>query len=328
MAPTLSKHISILARKLHVTLCMLPTAELVLVGYWMVILALHIIFASRIPNVSRLFILDLFMLVMIIGWGWGTKNLTDKRKTLSRLPVLSIVIFSAFTAKGFYIHYINPVDMEPELIWFDKLLLGTTASELLENYSHPLLTDFLQLCYSSYFFLPFPLFLLLYRRTDLEAADRLMAMVITGFVTSYLLYMVVPARSPYVIAADPSTAHLIQFSSPITGSPLTTFIRESLDKMEYNKRDCFPSGHTEVSLIILWAAWKYYKKAFWPYLVIIVGLISGTLYLRYHYIIDLIAGAALALLIVWLVPLLAQRWDKHRTIYLRPLKIDRRKTVH
>ncbi len=49
-----------------------------------------------------------------------------------------------------------------------------------------------------------------------------------------------------------------------------------------------PSGHTQMVLMVLFLARRYEKVLFYVFLPIICGLILSTVYLRYHYVIDLI----------------------------------------
>ena len=76
--------------------------------------------------------------------------------------------------------------------------------------------------------------------------------------------------------------------------------------MESCPRDCFPSGHTEIPLITLWLAYRFKRRLFWVYLPIVMGLVCSTVYLRYHYVIDVIAGMALAGIVI----LLARRVER------------------
>jgi membrane-associated phospholipid phosphatase len=88
-------------------------------------------------------------------------------------------------------------------------------------------------------------------------------------------------------------------------------IHDALNLLEGIKRDAFPSGHTSVALLSL-----YYAVRFTPRLVPVIApgvflMILSTMYLRYHYLVDVLAGIALAGLCVALTPLLMRiqrRW--------------------
>ena len=71
-----------------------------------------------------------------------------------------------------------------------------------------------------------------------------------------------------------------------------------LDRAEGITRDCFPSGHTELTLLVLYYARKFHRKTFWWLLPLGTGVIISTVYLRYHYVVDVVAGALLTVAIV------------------------------
>jgi membrane-associated phospholipid phosphatase len=80
--------------------------------------------------------------------------------------------------------------------------------------------------------------------------------------------------------------------------------------MDACPRDCFPSGHTEIPLLTLWLARRYRRKLFLVYLPITAAMIFSTVYLRFHYVVDVLAGAALAGGIILAVKLLEARAGK------------------
>jgi len=82
-----------------------------------------------------------------------------------------------------------------------------------------------------------------------------------------------------------------------------------LNALEHNKRDCMPSGHTQIVLMVLFLAYRYQKFLFYLFLPIISALILSTVYLRYHYVIDLFAGVSLAIGCVIVGPRLFGWWN-------------------
>jgi len=67
-----------------------------------------------------------------------------------------------------------------------------------------------------------------------------------------------------------------------------------LNRLEGIKRDAFPSGHTGVALTALYLAYRYNKTLFRIYLPVVGLLLFSTVYCRYHYVVDVIAGVILA----------------------------------
>lgn len=186
---------------------------------------------------------------------------------------------------------IHPRDYDRELAAIDYAIFGAHPTVWLERVTHPTLTEIFQLSYTTYYFLPLILGAVLWRRRDFDRFQFLLFVIVLGFYLSYLGYIAVPAIGPRFILADQQTF-------PLTGLLLFDFIRSALDRAEGITRDCFPSGHTELTLLVLYYSYRFHRRTFWLLLAPGSLLIISTVYLRYHYIIDVFAGALLALLVI------------------------------
>jgi len=172
------------------------------------------------------------------------------------------------------------------LIAADRFLFGTDLTVWLERLARPRLTDAFFLFYSSYYFLPIVLGAVLWRRSVPEARRYIFTLSFAYFV-SYAGYFLIPALGPrFALAAEQK--------GPIETTPLSRAISSTINELERTKFDVFPSGHTMIATVVLLVAWKRARRAFWFLLPIGVGLILSTVYCRYHYGVDVLAGLALA----------------------------------
>jgi membrane-associated phospholipid phosphatase len=79
-------------------------------------------------------------------------------------------------------------------------------------------------------------------------------------------------------------------------------------------RDCFPSLHTAVSTLTSLWAWRTRRLhrlgsvVATIYLPLNAALWFATVYLRYHWVVDLLAGWLLAVAVAWAIPPVARRW--------------------
>lgn len=176
-------------------------------------------------------------------------------------------------------------DRDSLLIGIDRMIFGCDPTVWLERIASPGLTELLQIAYATNYFLPLILLALLYlnrRRIPFQFSVFLLT---AGYLLSYLGYFLVPAIGP-------------RFTLVHAGELKGLFLRDTLCRliyfMEACPRDCFPSGHTEIPLITLYLAFRFRRTLFWIYLPIVALLVSSTVYLRYHYVIDVLAGASLA----------------------------------
>jgi membrane-associated phospholipid phosphatase len=78
-------------------------------------------------------------------------------------------------------------------------------------------------------------------------------------------------------------------------------------------RDCMPSGHTMLTLVNIILAFHFRSRFRWVFVVIGGSLIVSTVYLRYHYVVDVLVGIVL---VAALMPL-EKPVDKYCRNYLK-----------
>ena len=84
-------------------------------------------------------------------------------------------------------------------------------------------------------------------------------------------------------------------------------MRTTLDRLESVHYDCFPSGHVELTIIASWSSRQISRWLFRVYLAYTLCIIFATVYLRYHYTVDLVAGALLAAVLIAAGPLIYRK---------------------
>ena len=205
----------------------------------------------------------------------------------------TVSILAIFDSLEHLVHAINPQDIDPLLIKLDYLLFGGHPTVMMEKIMTPLLTDMLQLAYSSYYFLPITLGAVLLIKKDERSFDHSLYLIMLCFYLSYAGYLLFPALGPRF------TMNHLQHED-LRGLFLTASIQELLNRLEGIKRDAFPSGHTGIALTVLVLSLRFEKRLFLPFLPFVTGLIFSTVYLRYHYVVDVLAGIVLTALTLFL----------------------------
>ncbi|MBL7958979.1 phosphatase PAP2 family protein [bacterium] len=142
--------------------------------------------------------------------------------------------------------------------------------------------EFIHLCYFSYYILPAAFGVILYITKDKEFYRTLFGISIT-FYFCYFLYILIPA-------AGPVDQRVGRFEDGGLFVPVMNWIYSEVEK----PGAAFPSSHVAIALITLMYAYRLHRRVFWVFLPFIVGLIFSTFYGFYHYVIDSIAGAAIA----------------------------------
>jgi membrane-associated phospholipid phosphatase len=280
----------------------------------------------RVPDlISSVYLASLILLVLA-----AREYITDWRWLLARyaillslqtgmaagrghgLPRIIAAFFPLVPILGIYdslrfIPELNPGDRDELLISIDRAVLGGDPSLWLERISTPWLTDVLQVAYLVYYVLPIILLGTLYRRQPCFAKDagpardhgRAFDLCVVALLLSHYLaftgYMAVPALGPRFALAP-------MYRTDLTGLLVTEPIRHFLDALEGIKRDAFPSGHVSAALISVFYMFRLTPRLAWCALPAVSLMIFATLYLRYHYAADILAGGMLAALSVLLAP--------------------------
>jgi len=213
-------------------------------------------------------------------------------------PVLFVILI--YESLGDLIQYLR-LDIDSLLIKIDLFVFGVHPTLWMEKWIVPWFTDIMSLAYVSYYFLPVIFVVSLYLKDRKMELDESIFILAFGYYISFVGYNLFPAIGPRY--------SLTQFYLvPLEGSFITDLVRDALNALEHNKRDCMPSGHTQIVLMVLYLTHRYKRFLFYIFLPIICGLILSTVYLRYHYVIDLFAGAAFAAGCLWIGPRLHRWW--------------------
>ncbi len=267
------------------------------------LILVSIIFQGQIPKWRFLLLHYLFLLgllfILNLSFNRGERGKV-KRFFHYFSPILFVVLI--YESLGNLIQYLQP-DIDPWLIQIDYLIFGVHPTLWLERWIVPWLTDLMSFAYGSYYFIPVSLITVLYFREKFPELERSIFILLFGYYTSFVGYILFPAIGPRY-----TMAHL--YSVPLEGSLLTDVVRDVLNLLEHNKRDCMPSGHTQIVLMTLALAYRYEKILFYILFPLICALIFSTVYLRYHYMIDLLVGAGFALGGMILAPRLYEAWKK------------------
>ena len=176
------------------------------------------------------------------------------------------------------------------LIAIDRALFGGDVTVMLQPYVTPLLATFFYIAYSTYYFLPIVLGAALWRAST-ESARRFIFTLTVAFYVSYIGYFTIPAFGP-------RTAQAELYTVPLATTSVARAIERTINELEHTKLDVFPSGHTMITVVVLIVAWRRARRVFWWLLPFGISLIVSTVYCRYHYAIDVIAGIVLAFVTV------------------------------
>jgi membrane-associated phospholipid phosphatase len=141
-------------------------------------------------------------------------------------------------------------------------------------------------------FIPYLTFsMLVYFFGPLPLLKRFYLGLFTIYGCGFLGYTFVPAAGPYL-------AMTREFHVPFTGWYFTRW-NAAMVHFGSNGVDVFPSLHCAISSYMLFFDRWYNKWRFRLYVAPCLGLWFSTIYLRYHYFIDVVVGFALSACVLY-----------------------------
>jgi hypothetical protein len=170
----------------------------------------------------------------------------------------------------------------------DRSLFGQVLPLYFDRWVSPAASQMLSGCY----FLLFPYIVIgcarqLWRfERAPDEARRFFSGLFTVYGIGFAGYLLVPAAGPY--SAMPGA-----FTHSISGGWMT-WLNDAAIRHGSNRVDVFPSLHVAVSAFFLGFDHRYARWRYYAYALPAFGLWLSTLYLRYHYGIDVLSGFALA----------------------------------
>jgi len=207
--------------------------------------------------------------------------------TLVGIPIV-------FSSMGLVLPAVHPEPWEWHWMAWDRALLEVDPTVALQAWLTPWFTELLQWIYASFYFIPMVAVAVVGWRRGRAAFDLGLLTVSFCFFASYLGYFLWPTLPPFLY---------LPHGGPLEGVWLTDALHRAIDDAELHRWNCFPSGHTMLSLVSLGVAWRV-RPLFFCLLPVVLLLVFSTLALRYHYFVDVVAGAALVIPGLWVSRLL------------------------
>jgi membrane-associated phospholipid phosphatase len=211
-----------------------------------------------------------------------------------------VILLMYFSLWGDATHLLVPHDRDRELIVLDQRLFGFQASLAIQRFITPRRTAWMEFCYFFHILnIPIVACFVYLRRARARFREMMSGLMVVSFL-GLLGYILVPAIGPMYTQHDLYTVPLRQ--------PLSIF-NQQLEFMDFARihRDVFPSMHVAISFLVWLYALRNSRPLFWILSPLILSLWVSTIYLRYHYLVDVVAGLLLAPVSFWLANWLFRR---------------------
>ena len=283
----------------------LKAFDVVVIVFYIILSALHIIYRNIIDTWLIWIIVNLLIIMLSFFLAYmESKNGNEFWSGVHYWYIVPVVLIT-FKELYFMIQPIRIYDHDQMFILIDRWIFGTDPTQFLWQISTPWLTEILQFIYGTFYLLPILLGLFLLRKKRYVAMDFAVFIIVYGFYLSYLGYFIWPGIGPRFTLHNFDT-----INQNLPGLFLTNFLRElvnsgesipagTLNPAAVVQRDIFPSGHTMITLIVMYLSVRLKSRSKYFFVPIGTLLIFSTVYLWYHYVIDLIGGLLFMIFALW-----------------------------
>lgn len=243
-----------------------------------------IIFHRNVMHAGMYIVAHIWLCLGIICISWAAGH--------SKNPVLQFVrswyplplYIGFFEELRGLVHMIFPGWFDRWLIQFDYGFAGVHPYLWLARFSSPAMNEFMQFAYMTYFLYLVILPAILYAQKDRLAFWTVMVSTAVAHYSVYVIAVLFPVESPYHSLAPLETKSL-------AGGYFTATI-DLIERFARVHGGAFPSAHVAGSMVALLAAYRYRRWLFWVCLPFFASMCVGTVYGRYHYVADVLAGIA------------------------------------
>ena len=293
-----------------------------------------------------------FSVVINAGWGILSvaillgiflvlkKSRTDKEISLTKLlggmvvDALNfvrdwspfIILLAMYENTLYLVARVNHRLFDPYMFHLDKLIFGGHLDLWLQQFIRPGLTEWMSFTYDALYFYPVVIGMILYfMRRQRHFRNFMMTFIIAGWLgfIGYLIFPVIGPANYYqnvytvnlsatngaqVIAAQ----HTLDKDKDMTFLKIARMINDKQSYAGFIPRNCFPSMHTAWAVISMIYSFLYLPLLFVVILIPLLSLILATIYLRFHYMTDVLAGTLLAVLTVTIIPRFDIWWQRHQ----------------
>jgi membrane-associated phospholipid phosphatase len=188
-------------------------------------------------------------------------------------------------------------------IAFDHWLFGAHPTVLLERIVHPWLTEFMQLSFVSYYFIFYLIGAYIYFAAKRKKLFRsLVFKAGLAFYVSFIGFILFPAKGPWV-----TLKHL--HTIPLQGGLFHQFAN-LIERHGTIPGGAFPSSHITVAYSVLVGTFTEYRSLFYVLLPIFLCMSVSTVYGRYHYAADVIAGIIVGVVCAYWSSGIEKWWDR------------------
>jgi len=183
----------------------------------------------------------------------------------------------------------------------EERLFGCQPSiRFMEKLPYLPISELFYMAYFSYYVMILGLGVIFYIR-DKQLFWRYVSLVSFVFYVCYLIFILLPVVGPYerveALGGGQFRFVPVPYPAAVQAGPFFQLMKLIYEYAEAPSA-AFPSSHVAVALCTIYFSWRFIPRIRWIHLAVVILLCSATVYCRYHYLVDVFAGALTAGLLI------------------------------
>lgn len=257
--------------------------------------ALTVIVPERIPDAASHGRMVLLVIAGFVTVSYATRLIRNSGVSAVLHAFATVALFGIiFNMMAPFQHVIVRGWMDAPLLAAEQRLLGFDLSIWMQQITHPWLTEWFMFAYMIYVPLLPVMALIAWHYRGVEGSHEYALNIVLSYSLCYLGFMLFPVASPLFY-------HPQLYTVPLDGG-FFTWTSEILRTKGHYAGGSLPSPHCAAGTVILLTLYRSNRKWFYVAVPVILSLYVATVYGRFHYIEDGIAGIAVALFADRLAP--------------------------
>ncbi len=244
-----------------------------------------LIFHRRLPNWGWFLVFHAVIVGTVLTLAITLNDSSTGWKGLLRWGYPILLFTFLYEETGYFLHLFFDDFFDPHLVALEFRLTGAIPSVWLAQHARPWLSEMVMAGYLSYYFIIPIGALILWAKQKTKEFQHMLLAVCIGFFISYLGFSIYPVEGPRFFIP-----HL--HPPPLEGPFFVKVVKFEMDKWAIHG-GCMPSSHVAVAVIVLVAMYRGARRWFWALLPLVIGLMVGTVYGRFHYVSDVVVGLTL-----------------------------------
>ena len=250
------------------------------------------------------------LLVSALLWGLALAEKTRFRQAVSmtRDWVPMALTLLAFRQMELFVPAQYDTSYERAWIRWDQIVLNQWGLKRAVESLGPVIPTYLELCYLLVYGVGTFCVVVIWVKLHRESVDRFYVILLTGTLVSYALFPYFPTRPP-------------RLAFPMVGFPVAHSVLRMFNLFLLRKGSIhsgvFPSAHVSSAFSAVWAMFLLLpqrRKIAWGLLLYAASVAVATVYGRYHYAADAVAGFGISLIAGALCFVLLSRDRRKRSI--------------